>query len=363
MKFLSLIALSLIIMMSAISNAPTAAQEDSLSEFADSGSYGVGFVNLDVIDESRDNREILTTVWYPAIVDEVERSHLLPVYEAKADTSETYPLVIYSPGGRLRATDHLGIAPHLASYGFVVVSIDHQDPTNNLEFEFFETGFVNRPLDILYMIDYFDTLDEGLLAGVADASKTGVAGYSFGGGTTMMMGGAQIDVDGFSSQCETLTGEINNRFESYEQFCSQMDDIQAYYAQYAEIEADSWWPATTDSRIAAIMPQAPCLSGLMAEDSLASIEVPTLILSAALDKNCIYEYDARFYFDNINPDLVNMVSFMNAEHQTVFQDKPTRQLYHHLAVIYFSYHLKGDDSFAEYLTAEHIETLPDLMWE
>ncbi|MEM1315280.1 MAG: dienelactone hydrolase, partial [Pseudomonadota bacterium] len=104
-----------------------------------------------------------------------------------------FPLVIISHGypGNRYLLSHLG--EHLASHGYVVASIDHLESTYDNRDEFGSTLF-NRPFDQKFVIDRMEALgaEGGALAGVVDASTTGVVGYSMGAYGAVIFGGGGV---------------------------------------------------------------------------------------------------------------------------------------------------------------------------
>ena len=106
---------------------------------------------------------------------------------------ERYPLVIIShgyPGNRFLMS-HMG--ENLASKGFVTVSIDHKDSTYDDQKAFGSTLY-NRPFDQLFVLNEIDRLSKpgsgSFLAGLVDASRAGIIGYSMGGyGVVNVIGG------------------------------------------------------------------------------------------------------------------------------------------------------------------------------
>jgi predicted dienelactone hydrolase len=98
------------------------------------------------------------------------------------------------------------IARHLASYGFVAVTIEH--PGSNLAKlqnllkgrtkEVFDINeFVNRPKDVSYVLDDLTQRFPGLV----NVQQAGVIGHSFGGYTAMALAGATIDFDYLTNAC------------------------------------------------------------------------------------------------------------------------------------------------------------------
>jgi predicted dienelactone hydrolase len=75
------------------------------------------------------------------------------------------------------------IAKHLVSHGFVVAGVNHQDTSEGWR------ALVDRPLDILFLLNQLANLEDDPLAGMIDTDNVGVMGYSFGGYTTIDIGG------------------------------------------------------------------------------------------------------------------------------------------------------------------------------
>ena len=94
------------------------------------------------------------------------------------------------PGNRFLMS-HIG--ENLASKGFVSVSIDHKDSTYDDQKAFGSTLY-NRPFDQLFVLNEIDRLSKpgsgSFLAGLVDATRTGIIGYSMGGyGVVNVIGG------------------------------------------------------------------------------------------------------------------------------------------------------------------------------
>ena len=77
---------------------------------------------------------------------------------------------------------HMG--ENLASKGFVAVSIDHKDSTYDDQKAFASTLY-NRSFDQLFVLNEIDRLGKpgsgSFLAGLVDAARAGIIGYSMGG--------------------------------------------------------------------------------------------------------------------------------------------------------------------------------------
>ena len=109
---------------------------------------------------------------------------------------KTYPLVIVShgyPGSRLQMSY---LNENLASKGYVVVAIDHPESTRADRAGFAST-LLNRPLDDQFVLDTVAAWSRPgsghCLAGVADADRTALVGYSMGGYGALVAAGAAPD--------------------------------------------------------------------------------------------------------------------------------------------------------------------------
>nr|WP_315397818.1 dienelactone hydrolase family protein [uncultured Duganella sp.] len=155
----------------------------------------------------RYTRKLTLEVWYPATLAAGQKEHTVytdvmgtgPNDPARPNTpfqfagraardaapaTGRYPLVIVShgyPGSRLQMSY---LTENLASKGYVVVAVDHQESTRADKAGFAST-LLNRRLDDLFVLDSVAAWAKpgsgNFLAGVADAGNTALIGYSMGG--------------------------------------------------------------------------------------------------------------------------------------------------------------------------------------
>ena len=187
------------------------------------GPYPVGVQTMTIDDPTRPRpsdgqpRRLITEVWYPAveearggpgayydIMDLITQAQRELLEGARAPLLRTlavrdaaprldwgrFPLIIFSHGqGGIRWQSTF-FTVLLASHGYVVVSPDHEGNTladglrDNLSNPV--EGFYDRPLDASLLIDRFaPSTGEGLLAGMVDKTRIGIAGHSFGALTAL----------------------------------------------------------------------------------------------------------------------------------------------------------------------------------
>jgi predicted dienelactone hydrolase len=207
-----------------------------------------------------------------------------------------YPLVIVShgyPGNRLLMS-HLG--ENLASKGYVVASIDHPDSTY-ADQQAFGSTLYNRPLDQLFVLNEMSRLGApasgGLLAGLVDASRTLVIGYSMGGyGVINLVGGA------------------------YREAAAALPAAPANGLLRERTAANPAYRASIDPRVKAAVAIGPwgMQAGYWDAAGLAGIRTPILFVAGSVDDVSGYERGTRAIFDGaVNADRY-LLTFVNANH-------------------------------------------------
>ena len=260
------------------------------------------------------DRTLTLEVWYPAVLAAgqsvgveyrtVARDPSRPIVlrgravrDAAPDTAHgRYPLVILShgfPGNRFLLS-HLG--ENLASKGFVVASIDHPDSTYDDQKPFASTLY-NRPLDQLFALDELDRLSRpasgSFLAGLADASRTAIAGYSMGGYGLISVLGA-----GFSDAAVSGPNAPPGRL------------------LYERAASNPKFSRRADPRIKAAIALAPWgyPAGTWEAAALKSITTPVLFVSGSADETSGYEKGTRAMFLAATSADRYLLTFLNGSH-------------------------------------------------
>ena len=351
------------------------------------GDYDIGVRTIVVTDSGRVDvlntqrgsevaiydRSLTVEVWYPAqlasgqsrggeylaITRNPEITARLSgqaVRDAVPDTSAgAFPLVVISHGypGNRYLMSHLG--ENLASKGYVAVSIDHKDSTYD-DAQAFSSTLYNRPLDQRFVIESMAQLAEdpdSFLAGMLDANKTGVVGYSMGGyGLVNNLGGGYSD-------------------EIVPSFMSPPNELLSLHAT-----GNPDYRNNLDSRIKAGFAIAPwgMESGFWREQDLTGIRVPTFYLAGDNDTVAGYQNGVRAIYEAaINSDRY-LLTYKNAGHNAgapypvpreildsetgegashytdpVWDSVRMNNVMNHFVTAYFNYHLKGDATMLEYL--------------
>ena len=363
----------------------------SAPELASFGTHDIGVRTIQVTDRNRPDilstkeggptarydRTLTLEVWYPAALAAgqkpggeyrtVTRDPALTVTlhgravrdAAPAASPSPFPLVIISHGypGNRYLMSHLG--ENLASKGFVTVSIDHKDSTYDDQKAFGSTLY-NRSFDQLFVLNEIDRLGKkgssSFLAGLVDASRSGIVGYSMGGyGVVNVIGG------GYSKASETGTTAPPNRL----------------LAERGATNPD--YRKSIDPRIKAAIAIGPwgMQTGFWDAEGLAGIKTPVLFVAGSADDVSGYEKGTRAIFQGaVNADRY-LLTFINANHNAaapipapaetyrtsgtppsspfshyadpVWDTARMNNILDHFASVYFALYLKGEQDKQAYL--------------
>jgi predicted dienelactone hydrolase len=327
-------------------------------------------------DVARYDRTLTVEVWYPAAqaagqaggeyrttTRDASRPITLlgkAVRDGAPDaTGAKFPLVIIShgyPGNRFLLS-HL--AENLASKGFVVASIDHPDSTYDDQKAFASTLY-NRPYDQLFVLDQIDRLSRpgsgSFLAGIADASRTAIVGYSMGGYGLMNTLGA-----GFSDAAVAAPTAPPNRL------------------LFERAASNPAFSKKADPRIKAAIALAPwgMPAGTWDAEGLRAVTTPILFVAGSADDVSGYEKGTRALFLATTAADRYLLTFLGGSHNVaapmpapaeasaysdtlklfpfmhyadpVWDTVRSNNILQHFATVFLSLHLKGDRSMQAYL--------------
>jgi predicted dienelactone hydrolase len=300
----------------------------SAPELAAFGPYAIGVRTLTAVDRNRPDilrttaggptarydRTFTLEVWYPAALAPGQRPEgeyrtiardpsIAVTLRGRAvrdaaplATMGALPLVIVShgyPGNRFLMS-HLG--ENLASKGYVVVSIDHPDSTYDDQKAFASTLY-NRAFDQLFVLNEMARLGTAgsgsPLAGLVDASRTAIIGYSMGGyGVLNVIGGAYRDA------------------------AVSFSDAPPNGLLRARTAADPAYRASIDPRVKAAVAIGPWGMPLGYWDAvgLAGIRTPVLFVAGSVDDVSGYEKGTRAIFDGAVNAERYLLTFVGANH-------------------------------------------------
>jgi predicted dienelactone hydrolase len=178
-------------------------------------------------------------------------------------TGTKLPLVIVSHGRGGWFGGHNDVAEALAEAGFVVAAINHPGDNGNDRSQSDSLSVMaSRPADIIRLLDFIlnDWKDKAAL----DPARIGFFGFSKGGYTGLVLGGATLDFQRFATYCTDDT-----------QFCAQI--------RSGDVPRD----LPQDSRIKAAVLADPAMSVVFTSQTLAGIGIPLQVWRSALGEKSV----------------------------------------------------------------------------
>jgi len=344
-------------MPSATATIPLVTQEPVTLPFSEPGPYYVGKWKHTIVDESRNNRQIQITIWYPALEQTDDDGRTITL-NAEPDLGKApYPLILTDP-----QSGSLLFQSHLATYGFVMVVVDPPEFSNEMPWNNY---VIDAPLDFLFVLDMITANPPEGLDDVLDTNRVGVGGYSSGGFFSLALGGARINPEYYFSQCAqapSMDPPISPFWVDY--FCKlseRWDEFSLQVGSEISTITEGLWQPTTDDRILAIMPMAPDSAWLYGPEGLAAINMPSLIIAGTDDELVSYEFSSCYIYEHLVNSDRYLISFIGKKHMMA-QNKEQRSRINHFAVAFFGYYLQGHEEYVDYFSEDFVSQFDDLYW-
>jgi len=328
-------------------------QEPVSFPLSEPGPYYIGKLTIELQDASRNNRQVVIRLWYPAVLPEGSTEpYILAGENREPDRSGApYPLIVSSSK---MAAD---LAPYLVTHGFVWVAITGINTYSHMNHE-----MIDQPLDILFALDQVASDPPEELAGIIDADNAGAIGYSFDGYNALALSGARIDPAYYLAQCPEPDAATKAILLGSSAFSCNPANAWAEFAALAgeaiTVSQDGLWQPMTDARIRAVMPMAGEGWWLFGERGLAAVNRPTLMLVATED--LIYPENALIYEHLGTPDK-GLISFIGKDHIMVGDAEIIARMAH-FATAFFGYHLQGREDYAYFFSEDFVSQFDDLFW-
>lgn len=300
---------------------------------AERGPHGVGKASYETDNPVQDGRPLRIAVYYPA-------QSVASTYEVDASPDTTgapYPVVM--------GVEQMGLVmgPHLASHGFVFLAVG----TNAVSEE------VDTPREFSAALDAFETLSESPLTGLGNTDATGVLGYSGESLFALMLAGARIDPDHWAATCADQPAAWGDSFSNM--VCSESRPLVIERADAAGISTSSGlWKSLRDDRVKAAMPMGPRGFYMTGPAGLAEAAAPILLIVGSEDTERLLE--TADILANYPQGLAEAITFVGADHSLIFDDDAVAQI-RRFALAFLSYHLKGVEGFAQYLTEDFVNNV------
>jgi predicted dienelactone hydrolase len=257
----------------------------------------------------KSNRALTVDLWYPAAPSTGAQREIytasLPSEPPAAPANFTvpgiavrdgqpagkaYPLVVISHGYSNSPAAMTWLTENLASKGYIVAAIRHDDPPITDTAKFAQL-VVRRPLDIAFVTR---TL-RSILARehLVDPARVALVGYSMGGYGVLTAAGATLDPTG--PMTRMVPGGLLLR---YARGGSKRDDM-------------------TVKGLRAVVAMAPAGGGSLGawgSEGLRNIDTPLLIIAGDADRTVDYTTGARAIFDNATGTSRYLLTFRGCGH-------------------------------------------------
>jgi predicted dienelactone hydrolase len=363
-------------------------------ELAAAGQNDVGYKTLTLIHAAQPDveagslqnglvplrdRKLIVDIWYPARAPKAAKpmvyqgqlwgepprapvafKHSGVAVAGAKPVGTGHPLVIFSHGYSNAPAMMTWLTENLASKGYVVAGIRHQDPNPYLVTEAIRAApNFNRPRDIAFVAKQLRVA----LQSQIDPARVALIGYSQGGYGVLTAGGASLDPE------HPAIGQVSG---------GHMKTI----ARGAPGAADIMVP-----NVKAIIALAPAGGGdrsAWGREGLAELKAPLLLIAGENDPVVGYEKAAKVFFEQAIASDRYLLTYKQAGHAIAlnpaplnmrsslwdidwFEDPIWRQdrisaINLHFITAFLALHVRGDQNMRSYLDV-HVENAEDGTWD
>lgn len=323
--------------------------------------------NLKDIPDLSKQGKYKTTQQTLALYDQ-KRDRLLntELYLPQVNTN-SIPVIVVSNGLGAKRDRFQELAQHLSSHGFAVVIPDHPGSDRKRQKAFVKglykenfdaTDYIDRPLDISYILDELELLNQNQLENKLNLEQVGIFGYSIGGTTAISLAGANID------------------FERLEQECAQQLDLlnisTLYQCRALDMPRDKG--SLKDDRIAAAFMFVPFGNVLFSEAELKKVSIPMMwqvvdqdFLTSLLTEqiplfNGLVNSDRRLV---ITEKLPHSNVTLSKEQQSTQGEtfKIAKNYQNILSLVFFQNYITENQKYKDYLNSEYIDAIEQQPYE
>ncbi|XOB63525.1 alpha/beta hydrolase family protein [Campylobacterota bacterium DY0563] len=217
-----------------------------------------------------------------------------------------FPLAVLSHGSGSSNLSYKDIAISLVTNGFIVVMPLH--PKNNYLDNSFEgkvENYINRPKQISSSID--KVLSMNSLSTHIDNNKIAVLGHSIGGYTALVVSGAIAKTKDLIDLCKRESSLLDP-------YCKPV--FERLLTQEIKI-------SSKDTRIKAQILMAPVGAVFLSKNSLADVNIPTLLLVPEKDSELSEKYNSKVIKDILEKKgILTYKKISNAGHYSFLTSYP-----------------------------------------
>ncbi len=293
------------------------------------------------------------------------------------------PVMVFSHGyGDTRTKpEFVAAAQRLAENGFFVALPEHVGSNKDyqrafvrgLHSESFDVmEFVNRPLDIHFLLDTLEELNSTEFQGRLQLSRVGLLGHSFGGYTALAASGATVNIDRLQRLCTLKTDIAPEKINiGLALQCRLLELLES--PDVVEQLTDG---SLADERVGLVVAAAP-VSNLFGEGGMAQIRHPVVIIGGANDMAAPVVLEQLVAFQDLNTPQRYLYLGENASHSSALTElvlgvtdadnellatisqvsEVFTSLVLSLTIAHGRVYLLDDESYLPYLTASYVEAV------
>ncbi|HEY9780821.1 MAG TPA: alpha/beta hydrolase [Leptolyngbyaceae cyanobacterium] len=283
--------------------------------------------------------------------------------------SSGFPVIVISHGLGSDRTSFTYLAEQLASYGFAVAVPEHPG-SNAKQLQSLLSGranqvaepneFINRPLDVKYLLDELQRLDAYNLSFQLNFQQVGVIGQSFGGYTALALAGAKLNFKQLQTNCD----EPNDIWNvSLLLQCRALDLPETDYN-------------LQDPRVKAAIAINPIDSSIFGQAGLERIQVPVMIVGGSTDTVAPVLSEQILPFSWLDTAQKYLVVIERASHFSIIgETNPNQQAFvlppqaigpnpaiarrymSALGVAFFQTYIAGNSQYRNYLSSAYVQAI------
>ncbi|WP_229415180.1 alpha/beta hydrolase [Moorena bouillonii] len=204
----------------------------------------------------------------------------LPKSSDQGGIRGSIPTLVISHGLASDRNTFAYLAQHLASYGFAVAVPEHIGTSSERINQIFAgfatplnpTAIIHRPLDVKYLLDELSAKanSDPSKFGKLNLEEVGVIGQSFGGYTVLALGGAKLNFEQLTSDCDAA--RQNN---------SSLDVSLLLQCRGTQLPPEDY--NLGDERVKAVIAVNPLSNPIFGETGMSQIQVPVMMVSSIRD--------------------------------------------------------------------------------
>lgn len=267
------------------------------------------------------------------------------------------PIIVISNGVGSKRERFTEMAEHLASYGFAVINPEHPGSNRQRQKDFIKglyrenfdaTDFIDRPLDITYILDYLEKINQTKLENQLNTKEVGIFGYSFGGPTALALAGAQINFTKLQQDCNKPLDLLN---------------ISLLY-QCRALEVKDKNQSLKDTRIKAAFLFVPFSNSIFGKEKLSQISLPIMWQIVPQDFLTSVQKEQLPAFNGLSGNDKYLVISENLPHSFITLDDKqsssketlleiTNNYQNVLSLVFFQTYIAHNQDYLPYLSSKY----------